>query len=612
MKFISAVTALVAALAVGSEAANPKNKKLSKRELNQRMKNGQFDKATIMKNAKPHSEEAKTRSLMDISGSYSVQFQSCFSLTTSYEDLFDDEDGMMMNLFSSGNILALQSYAIFRLCYGTTCNANGNEGLLEYVVDLNTYVQSLVNYLPNQMEGFCEACQDNAESCQAQLYGQYGNSYQDNANAYRYGNYQAGDNNYNGNNVNNVNYNNGYNGGYGNGGQNGYQNGYQNNGNGGNRKLSGIHDFQQRVLENQIVRQLDCQLCEEYNCLDDDDANNENYGYEAATEWLQTVAQCQETGISYSGGYNNNGQNGGQYYYQNQQNNNNDDNAELYAGIICNADGSGIEIGMFYDEDCYLYLTNESYSNYMSYFDQTYQQMTKDIVEFTFSNAVFSCKEEEIVYTTQDLSNYNGQYNGNYNWDDDDDDVAEWCEDLVSGDSEPVDMASCGTYQYYNGGQDNYQDYNGGDWQERYNEYYDQYQQQDQQNQYMYQYDWYRYEIGEDDALDMMEVCKVAKQNSGELHTFYNSNNGNLYSYSNPNSASDSITEFIEATENEISFAQKMGRSGAAKFGIVAMVGLVLGSTVALYLRFRSSVDDDKNVGLIDPDEVETTGGEVA
>ena len=93
MKFVSAVTALVAALAVGSEAAKPKNKRVSRRELNQRMKNGQFDKATIVKNAKPHSAAAKKRALdegMTITGNYSVQFQSCFSLTTSYEELFED------------------------------------------------------------------------------------------------------------------------------------------------------------------------------------------------------------------------------------------------------------------------------------------------------------------------------------------------------------------------------------------------------------------------------------------------------------------------------------------------------------------------------------------
>lgn len=583
MKFVSAITALVAAFAVGSEAAkNPKTRNVSRRELNNRMKNGQFDKATIMKNAKPHSAEAKRRALggLELTGAYSIQFQSCFSFTTSYEDVFDDDEENMgtMTLMSTGAIMPIQSYAIFRICYGNNCYANGNEALLEYVVDLTTYVTALVNYLPEQMEGFCEACQENYDSCIAILYGQYGQAY-NNENAYKYQQYNANDNNYNGNNVNNVNYNNA-------------QYGYYANGN-GNRKLS---DFQQRVLEGgQVVRQLDCQLCEEYSCLDDDD-NNDMYGFDAASEWLQEVAECKETGISYQGGYNNQygGQYGGQYYQQNQQG---DEQAELYAGVICNGAGTGIELGLFYDEECKLYLPNEAYTNYMSYFEQTYQQMTKEIVEFTFSDAVFSCQNQEIVYTTQDMSQYGGYYQ-NQNWENNDnEDVAEWCETLVSGDiSSPIDMSSCGM---------GYGNYNYGNANQR----YDNYQNQDQANQYMYQYDWYRYEISEDDSLDMTEVCKLSKQMGGELHTYYNTNNGNMYTYSG--GASDTIEDFLEESGSDLTFSRS-GLSGGAKFGIVALVGIVLGAVVALFLRFKSTAVDDKNVGLIDPDESEQPKGEVA
>lgn len=601
MKFVSAVTALVAALAVGSEAAKPKNKRVSRRELNQRMQNGQFDKATIVKNAKPHSPAAKKRALdegMQITGNYSVQFQSCFSLTTSYEELFEDGDeggGSLMNLFSQGNVMAMESYAIFRLCYGNNCNANGNEALLEYVVDLNTYVQSLVNYLPEQMEGFCEACVENYDNCVAILYGQYGQNYQygqnnNNPNAYRYQSYSQSDNNYNGNNVNYVNYDNGQYGMYGNYGQNN-----------GNRKL---FDFEQRVLNGgqQVVRQLDCQLCEEYNCLSGEDDNNnqqnEEYGFEAASEWLQEIAQCYETGASYYNGYNN---------YNNGGGNNNDDN-DLYAGMICNGDGTGVEIGIFYDEECKLYLPNEPFTNYMSYYDQTYQAMTKEIIEFTFSDAVFSCKEQEVVYTTQDLSQYGGNYNGNYNYNgnnNDADDISEWCEDLVSGEvSTPVDMSTCGMYNAYTqyGNQQNAQYYDSGSYQER----YDNYQQNNDANQYQYQYDWYRYEISEDDSLEMSEVCKVAKRSGGTLHTFFNTNNPTLYSYgSGSNTAT--IDEFLEGTqEGQISYMQQLSNnvSGAAKFGIVAAVGIAMGAIVALFLRFKTmSEESSKQVDLLEADE---------
>lgn len=517
MKFISAVTALVAAMAVGSEAAKPK---VSRRQLNQRAREGKLDKRTLMAGAKPHSEAAKKRALGNdsaITGAYSVQFQSCFSMTTSYEDMFDgDEDGAMtMSLMSAGEAMALESYAVFRLCYGTTCDSST---VLEYIVDLNTYVQSLINYLPEQMEGFCDACQENADTCQA-MYG--------------------------------------YQGGYGN----------------RERKLG---EFQQRVLENQVVRQLDCELCMEYNCLADDD-NGEAENFEKASEWITEISECKETGIQYMGGYQNNGG-----YYQQQE-----EGAEMFAGIICNSAGTGIEIGMFYDEECKVYLPGQDYSTYMSYYDATYQSMTKELVEFTFSDNVFSCKEEEIIYTTQDLSQYNGYY-GNQNWDNDDDDVAEWCEILISGDiSTPTDMATCG--KQYGGNYGNY-----------YGNYYNNYG----NGGSAYTYDWYTYDISEDDALDMSAVCEKIKEMEGQVSTYYSSNSANLYTYSRSSSSA------AEDFGSEIVYKKKM--SGAAKFGIVALVGLLIGAGAALYLKFVKTGGDDKNVGLIDPEEVEQKGGEVA
>lgn len=520
MKLVSAVTALVAAFAVGTEAV--KKQRVSRRELNQRMKNGNVNKATLMRGAKPHSAEAKKRALenqqFEISGMYSIQFESCFSLTTSYNEVFEDNDNVLMSMFSQGTIKPLESYAIFKLCYGDNCSGSS----LSYVVDLDTYVQSLIDYLPDQMEGFCEACKENAETCQAMLYGG------------QYGNY-------------------------------------------GNRKLS---EFEKRMLgDNQIVRQLNCNLCAEYNCLDDDDNNNES-GFEDASEWLEDITGCKETGISYQGGYQNaNGQ-----YYQQQ---NDDDGAELFAGIICNGDGTGIEVGMFYDDECKVYLPNEAYSNYMSYYDSNYQAMTKEIIEFTFSKNVFSCKEEEIVYTVYDVSDYNGQYqNNNY---DQDYGVSEYCQNLFEGDEyAPVDMSTCsnGNYNNYNNAGNYYDKY------ENYNEQYENYNQQKS-------YDWYSYEISEDDALNLAVVCSTAKKLDGQLNTYYNTANGSIYSYSGSSSAAD---DFMDVIENESIF--KKGLSAGATFGIVALAGLLIGAGAALYMKFKaSSGDDNKNVGLIDPPE---------
>lgn len=639
MKFLRSTIALViAAIASsGADAAVPKDRRELKKTLEHRMKNGLFDKRTLMKGAKPYSDAAKKQQGLrklgyDITGAFSVQFQSCFSLTTSYEDMFDGDDGsgVMMSMFQNGNLLAMKSYAIFRLCYNDVCGSSNNQGMLDYVIDLDTYVQALVSYLPEQMEGFCEGCLENQEACLTILYGGYAGAYANgNQNQYRQ-NYNANDNNYNGANVNNVNYaygNQGYqgNGGYQNGNNGGYQNGnngqqqeqqaynngYYSNGNSynnadnGNRKLAELHEFEKRVLNNgQVVKQLDCNLCMTYGCLSDDDDGNDMYGFEAASEWLQDTAECRETGISYSGYGNGYYQNGG-----------GDDDSQMYSGFVCNSDGTGVELGLFLDEECILYMPNEAYSNYMSYFDQTYAEMTKEIIEFTFSNAVLSCKEEEYVYTTQNIGNYN-QYNYQ-DWNGDDDDLNEWCEMLIDGgDSSPVDISSCGAFSedYYNNNNYNYN--------EQYEQYQQNYNQEDESMQYEYMYNWYRYEVTLDNSYDMYSVCSYMKKNSGDLHTFYNSDNGNMYDYSSSNSASETITEFMEGSDNEVDFVESSSLyyraanlNAAEKFGIVAGTGVIVGAAVALYLRFRTSAEDSKEEALIDDDEdivEQSRKGEVA
>jgi len=657
MKFVRATIAIVAAIASSSFGATatsiPKDHKKRaeyKKKLDHRMKNGLFDKATLMRGAQPHSPAAKEREErrklqydLEITGSFSVQFQSCFSLTQSYADIFDaDEDGGTgMMLMQNGALQPLRSYAIFRLCYNGVCGANGNQAMLDYVVDLSTYVQALVNYLPEQMEEFCEGCMENYDSCIQILYGSYAQGYDAN-NAYNYRqSYNAGSNNYNGNQANSVNYNtydgssysgqqyqqqgqqqsynggygNSYNGGYNNANNNANNNNANNNNanNGYNRKARELHDFQKRVLENgQVVKQLNCNLCQEYNCLsEDEDEYGELYGFEVASEWLQEMAECKETEITYTGGYN-----GG---YANYNNNGGDDSMLMYAGFICNADGNGVEIGLFLDEECVLYLPNESYMNYMSYFDQTYAQMTKEIVEFTFSTAVLSCKDTETVYTTQDLGSYNQYQYQDYNWNnDEDEEVSEWCETLVSGgESTPVDISSCG--QYANGY--NQYEYNAEYYNSQYQQYYDEYAAEGEDNaQYQYMYDWYRFEINEDDALEMTTVCSLIKSNSGAMHTFYNSDNGNLYDYSA--GASDSITEFLEGSDSDVTFVTTNSMSaiveslsGGAKFLIVAGTGVAVGAAVALYMRFKSSGIDSKTIALYDDDDdvvEQSRGDEVA
>jgi hypothetical protein len=556
MKFFNAVIAAFAALASLGEAKISSDKKEWKKTLDHRMKNNMYNKEVLMRGAKPHNKAAEefealrklgnnnNNNNFGITSDYSIQFISCFSLTTSMDDLFEDNqngNSIGLNLLSNGKAIAERSYAIFKLCYTAHCGYTGNDPALEYVIELSVYVQALVMYLPDQVEKFCEGCEQNQESCYAQLYGGYG-----------------------------------YAGMYGSNGQ-AYQQGYSGN-NGHRRSLADIHNAESRRLENgQVVRQLDCNLCLQYNCIEPMNSNgnwnNDMYGFEAAAEWLTSISQCYQTGAVYSGN--------GAYYQQGGNNN----QGNIYAGFLCNDMGNGVEIGLFLDEDCILYLPNESFSNYMNFYDSTYQAMTEDIIEFTFSEATFSCKDEEVVYTTQYVDGYSQYYN--YDWNANQNaEPAEWCQYLSDNElgASPVSLYDCG------GRSSSYQNY-----------------QQNNNNNYQYMYSWYQYEISEDNSIDMQQVCTTVKNQNGQLHTFYNGNSGHLYTYGSSSSSSsgvpDSVSEFLEGTETtSVSYYKKTAEnlSTTAKLGIIAGVGVVVGAIVSLVVIGLRSGSSDRAEPLMD------------
>jgi hypothetical protein len=577
MKFFKAAIAAVAALASLGEAKISGDKMQWKKELNHRMKNNLYNKEVLMNGAQPHNDAAKDfeakRKLGDfaITADYSIQFISCFSLSTSYDELFEQGQNnnggnsaaaMGLTMMKNGNLVPERSYAIFKLCYTKNCDYSGNDPSLEYTIDLSVYVQALVLYLPDQVEEFCEGCQQNQDACYNQL---YYNGYQNN-NGYQQANY------------------------------NGYNNGQQqqanaqqmsNSNNGNRRNLADIHNqLSRRTEQGQVVRQLDCNLCLQYNCIEPpNNGNNGNnngnynqdiYGFAAAAEWLTMISQCYQTGAVYSSN--------GAYYQQGGQNQGN-----MYAGFMCNDEGNGVEIGMFLDEMCTLYLPNEPFSNYMNLYDSTYQQMTADIIEFTFSDAKFDCKDEEVIYTTENVDGYNQYQYQNYNWNanQQEQEAAEWCQYLSNNDLgvSPVNMYDCGAYSNNNNNNENN------------NYYYQRYGQYGgDDNAYKYLYDWYQFEISEENALDMSQVCLSVKKANGQLHTYYNGNNGHLYNYGSNKGASQQIEDFLDgsSTSSVSGYKKAKGMSGGAKFGIIAAVGVVVGAVVAVVIKVRSGASDKK------------------
>jgi len=109
---------------------------------------------SLMKGAKA-TENSQLRNLeeeyaVDIS-SYSVKFEKCQFVKSYDDELAEDQD--------SNTVLATKRFVIFRLCPDDSCSTcNYNYG--EYLVDLETYLESTVQYWQNYQQEMCNACEE--------------------------------------------------------------------------------------------------------------------------------------------------------------------------------------------------------------------------------------------------------------------------------------------------------------------------------------------------------------------------------------------------------------------------------------------------------------------
>jgi hypothetical protein len=86
--------------------------------------------------------------------SYSVKFEQCQFVKSYSADLAADE--------KSTTVLSTQRFVLFRLCPGNCTACSSNYG--EYLVDLDSYLESTVEYFKAYQEAMCEACD---ETCAA-------------------------------------------------------------------------------------------------------------------------------------------------------------------------------------------------------------------------------------------------------------------------------------------------------------------------------------------------------------------------------------------------------------------------------------------------------------
>jgi len=133
------------ASAVGYSAANPFAPKVTRNTKQARRNSKLMAKAKPLRRLDQQEEEE-----VDLS-TYSIKFEKC-QFVKQYpaeEGGGGDQEG--------GSILQTQRFVIFRLCPNQSCSScNYNYG--EYIVDMETYLESAIEYKQQVQEDYCDTC----------------------------------------------------------------------------------------------------------------------------------------------------------------------------------------------------------------------------------------------------------------------------------------------------------------------------------------------------------------------------------------------------------------------------------------------------------------------
>ena len=119
----------------------------------------------LLKNARPYKNGKTQRSLQEedefaIDGSYNVKFSQCVDVKTFDEDLFNED---IVDYVKADTILSSKSYVLFHACQEEDCDYEVEDDL--YIVDLNTFLASVVSYHGDERKNYCQACEQFKEQC---------------------------------------------------------------------------------------------------------------------------------------------------------------------------------------------------------------------------------------------------------------------------------------------------------------------------------------------------------------------------------------------------------------------------------------------------------------
>lgn len=209
----------------------------------------------------------------------------------------------------------------------------------------------------------------------------------------------------------------------------------------------------------------------------------------SVASWVDEITQCKDTEVVFL------------------------ENYRVYAGFMCNEDGSGVDIATFLDENCMIYNSHTSFKTVATDDDKTMMYAASDMITYPFLHQI-NCNGE-FAYLSMDEYRQQAQ-NYHYNNQNYDADPSEYCKTLFEGGEygKAVSLRDCN--------QDGEEDEKAQEEQDgvEVDEYVDE------------DYTWFSYRLSYEDSQDTEATCNVIRKMQGEYETVYRwSGSGQIYNY---------------------------------------------------------------------------------
>lgn len=154
MKFSLAFTAMTAAVVSANPFAPAKSANSAKVAYTSKLLKAATPTANSRLGRRVEEAAAAEEEVEDYEVSlseYSLKFQQCQFVQAYSDELADDEE--------STTVLATKRFVIFRMCPTGSCDTC-SENYGEYIIDLETYLATTVEYQKQIQEEMCKACQE--------------------------------------------------------------------------------------------------------------------------------------------------------------------------------------------------------------------------------------------------------------------------------------------------------------------------------------------------------------------------------------------------------------------------------------------------------------------